>query len=567
MKTDSRKGLGCLVLFALPFLGFGLFAGYRISTTLWAWFQMRSWVEVPAELVSVDLESHDGSEATTYEVKAEYRYFFEGSEYSGTRVALHQGSDNVGDFHEETYRELSRARSGGTPYPCFVDPHSPSRAVLNRDLRLSLLGFHSIFLVAFGGVGAGLIAGGFYGARRIARENELQAHSPKEPWLHKDEWRTGKIPATKASLVTSVVFAVLWNSISAPLLFLVPREVARGNVAALLGLLFPAVGAGLLLWAGKNVLVLLKFGESVLELRTLPGVIGGRLEGVVRAANSLKNAREIEVQLSAVGRAQIKSGDGTSTEETMLWEKTTTVRLARHFGLGSVAIPVGFDIPADLPPTDESDPKYQIVWCLDVRADVPGIDYQARFDVPVFRTGEGAPSAPVLAVALSPLELESRLKKAGVRVEPLPGGKRFVFSGNRSLGSAFSSFAFLAVMTFVAVVLFYSDAPRLFPWVAGAFDALLLFAILDAWLDSKRVDVKPGAIAVRSGWFGGTEKRWSVAEVERIRATRGPQSGSRLTYRLELLRRSGRSKKIARGLPDPETAESLAREIEAVLRS
>jgi hypothetical protein len=568
MKSESRKGLGCLVLFALPFLAGGLFAGYRMSSSLWLWLQMRSWVEVPAELVWVDLETHDGSDSTTYEVKAEYRYAFEGVEHRGTRVGVHEGSDNVGEYHEDTYRELSRAKAQGAAYRCFVDPFTPSRSVLDRDLRLGLVGFYSIFVIAFGGVGAGLIVGGIYGSRRLARENELKARSPEKPWLHKEEWRTGKIPSTKAALVGSVVFAVLWNSISAPLLFLVPRELARGNVAALLGLLFPAVGAGLLLWAAKHVGLRLKFGESVLELRTMPGVIGGRLEGVVRAAEGLRQARAIEVQLSAIGRARVKSGDGESTEETLLWETAHTVPATRGYGLGTVRIPVSFEIPGDLPPTDETDARYQIVWRLDVRADVPGLDYAASFDVPVFRTAESEAGARVGVAELSGPEIENRLKKAGVRIEPLPGGKRFLFSGNRSFGTVLSSIVFVGVVTFVAVVLFYSDAPRLFPWAAAGFDAILLLAVLDSVFHSSRLEVVPGAISIERGWLGrGEGKRWSTAEVESIRPTRGPQSGKGLSYRLELRLRSGKTKKIARGIPDRETAESLAKEVEATLRA
>ena len=568
MKSESRKGLGCLVLFALPFLAGGLFAGYRMSSSLWLWLQMRSWVEVPAELVSVELETHEDSDATTYEVQAEYRYTFEGVEHRGTKVGVHEGSDNVGEYHEDTYRALSRVQASGGAYRCFVDPFTPSRSVLDRDVRLGLIGFYSIFVIAFGGVGAGLIVGGIYGSRRLARENERKASSPETPWLHKDEWRTGNIPSTKAALVGSVVFAVLWNSISAPLLFLVPRELAKGNVAALLGLLFPAVGAGLLLWAAKNVGLRLKFGESVLELRTMPGVIGGRLEGVVRAAKGLRHAREIEVQLSAIGRARVRSGDGESTEETLLWEKAQRVQATRGYGLGRVAIPVSFEIPGDLPPTDETDPRYQIVWRLDVRADVPGLDYAASFDVPVFRTAESALGAGVGVAALSASEVENRLEKAGVRIERLPRGKRFLFSGNRSFGTVLSSIVFVGGVTFVAVVLFYSEAPRLFPWAAASFDAILLLAVLDSVLHSSRLDVVPGALSIAGGWFGrGEEKRWSSAEVESIRAARGPQSGNRLSYRLELRLRSGKTKKIARGIPDRETAESLAREVEAALRA
>jgi hypothetical protein len=68
-------------------------------------------------------------------------------------------------------------------------------------------------------------------------------------------------------------------------LLIFPKEFFdKGNKLAVLGLLFPAVGAGLLVWAVRATLRWRKFGSSTFEMTTLPGVIGGPLRGTIHTA-------------------------------------------------------------------------------------------------------------------------------------------------------------------------------------------------------------------------------------------------------------------------------------------
>lgn len=572
---DRSKGLGCLLLFALPFAGVGSFMAYRTGAVLWEWNEMRSWSEVPAEILAVHLDRHDGGDSVTYQVRARFRYRVNGVDYEGSRVSLHGGSDNVGEFHENTYRELTRARAKRRSVSCWVDPEDPSRAILYREPRWGLVGFYLIFVVAFGGVGFGLIGGGLLGARRVAREDELAVLHPEEPWLQKDEWRSGRISSTaRPAFLMSLVFAILWNAISAPLVFLVPREWSKGNVAALIGLLFPLVGVGLLVWAGRNLLRLWKFGDSVFEMASVPGVIGGRIAGTVRTRTSLAPRDGIDVRLSALVRARVGSGDDARTEEHILWQKSQPVSPSPGPGRLATAIPVAFEIPENLPPSDSSDPNHQYIWRVDVTADVPGIDFATQFEVPVFRTRGGAPgpmpkpSVPVDSRPPDPAVLERRLRKLGIRTESLPEGKRYSFPMARELGSSLYTTLIFLVWTGIVVVLFFSDAPRLFPWVFAGFDLLLFLATVDGWFQASRIEVRPGEIRFRGGLFGrGEEKRWSSVEIAKVGTKRGMQAGHRLLHQVEVVTRWDKHHVIAKRLPDLDTAERLAGEIEAVLRS
>src|SRR5207244_4990305 len=49
-------------------------------------------------------------------------------------------------------------------------------------------------------------------------------------------------------------------------------------------------------------------------------------------------------------------------------------------------IPVMFQIPSDAAETNVSNMRDAIQWKLHAHADLPGVNYDAEFDVPVFRT-------------------------------------------------------------------------------------------------------------------------------------------------------------------------------------
>src|SRR5438477_451554 len=54
-------------------------------------------------------------------------------------------------------------------------------------------------------------------------------------------------------------------------------------------------------------------------------------------------------------------------------------------------VPFAFDLPADAPSSDLSKPNDLVLWQLAVAAEMPGIDYKAAFELPVFVTaGEAA---------------------------------------------------------------------------------------------------------------------------------------------------------------------------------
>ena len=128
---------------------------------------------------SADLKAHAGRKLTTYEVTAEYVYTYGGQEYKGSRVGFDSGADNIGSFHQNAYQELSKCQKSKTPFRCFVNPAQPSEAALYRDPRWEMLAFKMIFVLAFGGVGFGLLIAGLSAFRKQRAEAVLAQPTPK----------------------------------------------------------------------------------------------------------------------------------------------------------------------------------------------------------------------------------------------------------------------------------------------------------------------------------------------------------------------------------------------------
>src|SRR5262245_29350157 len=120
------------------------------------------------------------------------------------------------------------------------------RAALTHDWAHA--GFYAIFALTFGGVGFGGFAAVLAGRKKLAAQEALKAAHVGEPWLWREDWAARRADdATRQTVWFSWAFAALWNLISFPSAFLAVRaSIQKGEHAALIALLFPIIGVGLL---------------------------------------------------------------------------------------------------------------------------------------------------------------------------------------------------------------------------------------------------------------------------------------------------------------------------------
>lgn len=429
----------------------------------------------------------------------------------------------------------------------------------------------ALFSLVFTGVGAGVLALAVHGRKVAARRAEVQARHPGRPWMWRADWASGRLRAN-ATLAVRVAWgvALFWNALSAPVLFAVPDELRGGNHLILIGLLFPAVGIGMLVWAVRATIRWRKFGDSFLEMSRLPAVPGGRLEGVVQTGLPRQDTEEVRLTLACVNRVTTGSGKNRSTHDTILWQEETTVpRGSLGVGPRGVEVPVSIGIAPDQPGWTDANPANRILWTLGVEASVPGVDYDARFEVPVFETGEARRQQSVRwTPAPQPTTAAPPELSRGVAIRSNEEGLReFHFGPARNPGAAAGTSAFLALWLGAIVLQVKLGAPVMFPIVFGVFAVLIGLAAADMWLSVARVIIHPAEIESRVTILGiGHTRFLATDEIACVRPKVGMQMryGTRGIPYWDLAVRSkeGAEKILARSIRDKREAEWLAGEIE-----
>ncbi len=425
-----------------------------------------------------------------------------------------------------------------------------------------------------------LVAGAGYtalwlGRRTLQQQEQLKARHPDQPWLWRPDWAAGQIrDGMRAALWGSWLFSALWNLISFPAAFLAVRQALQtGNRAAYVALLFPAVGVGLLVWAIRSTLRFRRDGISVLELSTLPAVIGHSLIGRVRASSLLQPADGFDVVLSCLRRVTSQTGKDSSTTETILWQEEKRVRgeLKRDPRGMATFVPIGFQIPADVQGSDPSTSNDYVLWRLTLSAAVPGVDYQSVFEVPVFRTSAsdiaptdedrraGAEQALSLAEYRQPPD--SRISVSRNR-----RGVELSFPAARNPGAASSLTVFTLLWVGIVAALIRFHVPLFFPVVFGAFGLLLVVGSLELWLAVSRVVVDKESISVARGYiYPGSEKTIASAQISSVIAKISMQTGSVPYYDVVLVTTAGKQIAAGRWVRDKREAEWLAATIKEEL--
>jgi hypothetical protein len=383
-RCPSRVGTWLLVLFGLPFLAVGLFACYRTVALVYAWAEARRWVPTEARVESVELQSR----GQTYGVRCTYTYTFGNSTYTGHRVGLDRGADNIGSWQQDKYTLLKREFDAERSVSCLVDPRDPQRAVLFAELRPGTLvlwyGFAVVFTLAGGGVAAGSLAARRAGLwRRQAREQY-----PDQPWMWTPRWADGVVRTGGWAGVIGIWAAgVFWNGVAWPVAVLVLLDLAAGKGThwALLVLILPALGLGLLAAAVYATLGQLEFGRSELRLASMPARIGGHLQGTVIVRGAVERVTEVRLEVCCVRTITEGQGKNKRVTTTTIWqaEQLATGQPAT-FDMDCLSVPVDFAIPGECQPWNDADAADTIEWKLKASADIPGVDLGLEFPVPVF---------------------------------------------------------------------------------------------------------------------------------------------------------------------------------------
>jgi hypothetical protein len=347
--------------------------------------------------------------------------------------------------------------------------------------------FMGLFGLVFGLVGFGGIIAALKARRAGAQTDAARARHPEAPWMWRADWAAGKIEdGSRSTMIAAWAFAAFWNLISLPAAFFGVRQALRDeSYGVLFVLIFPAVGLGLLIWAITATIRFRRFGVSRLELAAVPVPVGRALRGTVLATGALHVPEGLRVTLTCVRRVTTGGGKNRSTSERVLWQEERRAQGSQtRSAEGRVtSIPVAFDLPGDAEPSENTNPRNQVVWRLSVSADVPGVDYASTFEVPVFRTAESV-DAPSPDPAAAPALVEPFVQPATsrVRVTSNRRGTEIVFPAARNPGTSAALTFFVAMWLAAVWATVHFGAPLLLQVLFGAFGLVFLWAAVASWL-------------------------------------------------------------------------------------
>ena len=574
--SNPVVGGGCLALFGLPFLGAGLFVTGLYFSGYVKWWSARSWQETPCWIESAELE-RGGGDGDTRKALATYRYEFGGQTYQGDRVALSGGSDNIGDFQKETYRELSRHTGTSTagerrPFRCYVNPRNPSESVLYRTLRWERQAFMAIFALTFPAVGAGLVFGGLWGTRVMRKEAALSEKHPGEPWKWKSHWAGSTISECPTTGRLPLFLYTLWSAlIISPLILATALSGAfQTDRSAWLVLIYLALWCVPAWFTSKRILHRLTVGKAWLELQETPAWPGGVLRGSILLAKPLPARAVPELHFLCEKRVTSGSGEDKSTVRETIWSARETLsqdRITRDFT--GFRLPVSIAIPSDGPESGRGeDDSEEFFWNL--KLEVPGTAVQSVFEIPVFRNGK---SPAFMATAAGPSisqtltnDLPVLLAENGIQAEFDQGGMPLTIIRPRAQRLSWIAFPFLfnLVWTGIAVMLVRQNALLIgqILWILSA--AFIWLLILWRLLYRRTVAFTRDGVKLRHQ-LGPASREETIgkSQITGISHDSNMISNNAKFYRVRLETAQGKKKTVADGIKGSTAAEALVMRLEA----
>ena len=293
----------------------------------------------------------------------------------------------------------------------------------------------------------------------MRRRSQTVRSDPEKPWLKREDWAKGRIASgSKKSVFFLWLFTVIWNLISAPVVFIgLPAELHKGNHAILIALLFPMVGIGMIIYALNTTLAWRKFGQSIFEMAAIPGAPGGTLEGEIQVKTKLQPQHGLHLRLSCIRQTTTGSRQKPQHERknSLAGRKMAAAGFAanrferhRHSGLFQIACrPAGINRRPTA--TESTGGSKRPPNCA-------GRIFMPRFEVPVFKLSEPPEISddPTAQYQMSLDEVRQQIHSK-IQVNDLPdGGKEFIFPAARNVGPAAGLTLIWLIWTGIVVALF-----------------------------------------------------------------------------------------------------------------
>jgi hypothetical protein len=274
----------------------------------------------------------------------------------------------------------------GTPDNCYVNPASPSEAVIDRGWVPDMWwGLFPIPFVAIGiaalGVATGVIQVQAHGSSTWQSRSVDNPGEPESASIDEDPWSagSGNGPVTLTPeatplqmLIGAIIVATFWNGILSIFLWRTVDDFRHRGFGAfewgftLFMIPFVLVGLGMIGFVFYSILALFNPRPTLVVNRaSVP--LGEDLEVSWTLSGRTGSIREFKITLKGTERATYRRGTTTSTD-TSTFVEIPVIETNQMFDMDEGKATVA--IPTDTMHTFES-PNNKIAWSLEVRGEIP----------------------------------------------------------------------------------------------------------------------------------------------------------------------------------------------------
>jgi hypothetical protein len=248
-----------------------------------------------------------------------------------------------------------------------------------------------------------LLAGSVVLVRRALRQMALKERHPHEPWLWDHSWRHELIDEQLSNVLLGLPIFGFLSLLLALFTFAVfTGRVEDDPLNLTVYRVVLVIAGGAFVWTmlipyARQVLALLRFGRMRLCLPGIPLALGSRCQVLLVARRSLAPLQHLRVTLRRVREREEVRGSGKN-------KKRVTVRDVEYERAHQVdaqalrdgkPLPIQLNVPrAKLEDSTVLSQAPRCHWELQLTSEVPGVDLDTTFILPVYAVRRGPPPKP-----------------------------------------------------------------------------------------------------------------------------------------------------------------------------
>ena len=379
----SEKG-GSIFLscFGVPFFAVGcLIIYFMLLAPLKLLKESPNWIELDAQVTTLefDFEPKSGVKAKPFKIVYEYNY--QDKKYASSEIYLDSSFAKI-EVQKEIVAKCQKGIGSEALITIYVNPENPQQSVIFREFYES-----PVTMGVFGGVfaiiGLGIIIAGFLMFKSVSLKERLKVEAPDKPWMWHKDWRQGIVkPERKSNLVIGLIFLCFWYGMAGIPAIVLYEDFLNGTVLTYVCGGMMVLGILFIYFYIKSIFRYRKYGQSYLDLKTLPGRLGEEFEAEVYAPFFLKPEGDIHFKLTCKRHYTEGAVDSRRSKTDELFSERFTVESKEAKSMQeALIIPVKFLLPEDKPVSSDDG----IFWTLSAYAETVGLDWAETYNIPVFK--------------------------------------------------------------------------------------------------------------------------------------------------------------------------------------